>query len=334
MPRRHGDRAVGQSERPARPPRPILLVTVKRLAAFALTVVAAASLSGCTLLSPAPTDLSDQVDDLLAAAGVGEIGQVGVRDGTVSIVFDRDGEQFEGGREAINGGFEAADHPSKLTMVPPSALPLDAFERAYAEADDECDATVRASLTSTIGGAVVMSVSCGKGVEPASFTKTWIDGEPMPEFADWTSPEAIDAVLAEALAIIGPRVRRIEFDSRTEADDGADAVARIEAGPFGSVDGTGATCDQSVLRFLDSAPETVTTSDSMLVYGPCSAPGSGTPRDVTGLTGAQVLSAVATVTDPASAETWLLRFDDATASWVVDVYGAGGDPIDTAPIVP
>lgn len=307
----------------------------RRVAALLLTAALALTLAGCAAHEQPrwhPAGIATQVGQLLEVAGVERLGQITVRDGDVSIIVDRRGEQVRGEWTALDDGFVATAKPTLLTPRTPSELRLDEFERAYAAADRECELTLRGSLTSTIGGAVLTSVACAEGLEDPVWTRSWINWTPVDEFDDWrwSSVDAIDDVLFWAESLVGPQVRGIEFDTRAGPERDDDASATIVGGPFAAADGR--MCDQVVTRFLDAAPETLAWLDSMMRYVWCTEPGEGATHTLTGLTGVELLSAVALIAEPEHVDSWLLRFDDAAGSWVVEVTGEDGSPLGVQPV--
>lgn len=311
---------------------------ISAVGAAAAVACVALALIGCTGSgSGGDGDLRARVDGLAASAGTTQLGAVTLRDGVVTIAYADDAGDWS--LSESHDAAELAPWPTVRQQVPVDELPVDDLTRALDVVADDCrDGTPHGQLESTATGALLMSVACLDDSGTAIAVTTWLDGEELPEFERWTSAEALQTVLDEAVAMLGADL--VEVDVVNEGSFQTSSAGSVSIVAAHEVDGE--VCETYPTRWRSADALAATVSTSLFVYGICLTP-SGLPSgDPAQLTGARVVEAVEQLVPIDEVSSFRLRVaddgaaDDGAAedasSWEVTVFDFEGRVLGTEKI--
>lgn len=301
---------------------------VKRSAPL-LVAITLILLTGCASLGGG-SDVKSTVTELMEQAEATEIGSIRYDPDRITITHVVDGTVHELHERDESEIGEAETNPKARAYVALDDLPIDDFEARIAEAEGTCEDGADGELVSTVEGAILMTVGCRE--DDGRAASTWLDGEPVPSFDDWNSVEAVQAVLDESVAMLGPNIRFIGFGNDAEGVSETN-TALVESAGVAMPDGT--FCGQMLSRYLNAGVATEDGPPATVRYGNCAevtdgAEGSG---DISTVSADRVIATVESVTAPSDVGAFTLRFDHELGTWTVAVRDLMGDLIMDAPLV-
>lgn len=196
-------------------------MTLPKAALVLLPALLALPLAGCS----GEKSVGDQVRALANAAKVESISEVILGNGTVSIVFERDGAYYEG--YASKGELSTAPldlMPSGLSS-PLDALELDAWSRAVEAKAEQCPDALLGRAFIAPSGALVHEAGCRDGAGVGT-VQTLIDGAERTGGAVLVDAATLDGVLEDARAVFGEELADLQLSG-----DGASMSALITGAP-------------------------------------------------------------------------------------------------------
>ena len=228
---------------------------------IAPAIISLLLLSGCgTILKQAIDKGTDSVkgqfDKIVKDQNITAINRVTVNAAGVSVTYLKDGSyttaRLGNGDDTIK---EDEEHESFINSASPDKFDVEQLNKKLDQMSDCEEAKRVAAAEATPTGELIQHVQCSTGFL-SGVTKTFdTAGNPLPEFDNWNSIDAISAVVDEAKKYGGNEITKLRLTNQSDVEKVTFANAQVS---FKTEQCTnGETCDAAIMMKVSTSSESL-----------------------------------------------------------------------------